>query len=725
MARARWLLVLGLALSLGFLSYLQSADPTPPDKAAKKPVTDTYHGVRVTDDYQWLEDAKDPAVQKWVKAQNSYTRAVIDKLPSRKQISKRLMQLLDKLSPQYEHVTRGRKLLFAQKDDNLVFFESPDKADAAKVIVDPDKALPDKDAIIDMFEPSPDDKLVAVSLSMQGNEEGTVLVFETATGKKRADAVPRVVTSSGGSVAWKGDGSGFYYTRHCRGVECANEGDKCRQPVYFHKLGTPTQEDVYIFGKDLPRLAGISLDASEDGKYLFAGVLHGTNDEIEIHVLRSPRLGPSGKWARLSTAADQITAAKYGPGETLFLLTRRDAPRGKIIRLPLAKPDLAKAETIVPQGKGVIRDFAVTNSRLCFVEMLEGAAKLRLFDFKGNETEAPALKPMSSVGEMLKLTGDDVLIENESYLTPPVWVRLNAATGKGKRTGMTAKPEVDFSDCEVVREFAVSKDKTKVPLTIIRRKGLQLDGRNPTLLMGYGGYGENELPKYQVSRRLWLEQGGVYAIAHPRGDGEYGEDWHRAGRLTNKQNAFDDFTACARHLIERKYTCPEKLAIEGGSNGGLLVAAALTQHPKLFRAAIAHVGVYDMLRAERHPNGMYSVTEFGSVKDPEQFKALYAYSPYHRVKDGTEYPAIFLLTGQNDNRVPPHESWKMAARLQAAAAPGRPILLWTAPKSGHDTATPEALTQIVDVFAFLFHELGVKYQPPKPEPKKPVDKQEP
>jgi prolyl oligopeptidase len=720
MVRARWLLVLGLTFSLGFLPCLRSEDPKLPEKAAKKPVVDTYHGVKVTDDYQWLEDAKDPAVQKWFKAQNAYTQAVLGKISTRKQITARLKQLLEKQSPQYEKVTRGRKLIFAVKDDNLVYFESPEKADAAKTIVDPDEALPKKNATIDLFEPSPDDKLVAVSLSMEGSEEGTVLVFETRTGRMRSDAVPRVITSSGGSMAWKGDGSGFYYTRHCRGAECANQGDKCRQPVYFHKLGTASKEDVYVFGKDLPRLSGVALETSEDGKYLFAAVMQGTDEEMELHVL-----GPSGKWAKLCTTRDQIVGAKYGPKETLFLLCRRDAQRGKIMRLPLAKPDLAKAETIVPEGKGVIRDLAVTDSRMCVVEMLEGAARLRLFDFKGKEAKAPALKPMSSVGEMISLRGEDVLIENESYLTPPVWVRLNAATGKGKRTAMTSESDVDFSDCEVVREFAVSKDKTRVPLTIIRRKGLELNGRNPTLLMGYGGYGENEVPKYQASRRVWLEQGGVYAIAHPRGDGEYGEEWHKAGRLTKKQNAFDDFAACARHLIDRKYTSPEKLAIEGGSNGGLLVAAALTQHPKLFRAAVAHVGVYDMLRAERHPNGMYSVTEFGSVKDPEQFKALYAYSPYHRVKDGTEYPAIFLLTGQNDNRVPPHESWKMAARLQAAAAPGRPILLWTAPKSGHDTATPEALTQIVDVFAFLFHELGVKYQPPKPEPKKPVDKQEP
>jgi prolyl oligopeptidase len=692
----------------------------PPEKAAKKAVTDTYHGVKVTDDYQWLEDTKGPAAQTWMKNQNSYTRAVLDKLSSRKQIEERLTDLLEKLSPQYEQVARGRKLLFALKDEKLVRFESPDKADKAKVLVDPDKILPDKNASIDLFEPSPDDKLVAVSLSTEGSEEGTVNVFETDTGKKRADDVPRVVTSSGGGIAWKGDSSGFYYTRNCRGAECDNLRDKCRQPVYFHKLGTPSKDDTYIFGKDLPPLAGISLETSEDGKYLFAGVMLGTDDLLELHVL-----GPSGKWTRITTAKDQIAGAKYGPEETLFLLSRRDAPRGKIIRLSLAKPDLDKAETIVPQGKGVIRDLAVTDSRLCVVEQIEGSAKLRLFDFKGKETDAPELKPMSSVGEMIRLAGDDVLIENESYLTPPVWVRLNAATGKGARTAMTSKPEVDFSDCEVVREFAVSKDKTKVPLTIIRRKGLELNGKNPTILMGYGGYGENEVPKYQVSRRVWLEQGGVYAIAHPRGDGEYGDEWHQAGRLTKKQNAFDDFAACAQHLIDRKYTSTDKLAIEGASNGGLLVGAALTQHPKLFRAAVAHVGVYDMLRYERHPNGMYSVTEFGSVKDPEQFKALYAYSPYHRVKDDTEYPAIFLLTGANDNRVPPCESWKFAARLQAAAKPGRPILLWTDPNSGHDTGATGALNQLVDVFTFLFHELGVKYQPPKPEPKKPADKKEP
>jgi prolyl oligopeptidase len=317
---------------------------------------------------------------------------------------------------------------------------------------------------------------------------------------------------------------------------------------------------------------------------------------------------------------------------------------------------------------------------------------------------------MSSVSQFVQLEGDEVLVQNESHLEPPAWLRVDLGTGKSSRTALSSGPDTDFGDCEVLREYAVSKDGTKVPLTILRRKGIKLDGRNPTLLRGYGGYGENEQPQYQASRRIWLEQGGVYAFAHVRGDGEFGADWHNAGRLLKKQNAFDDFAACARHLIERQYTCPEKLAMEGGSNGGLLVAAALTQRPELFRAAVAHVGIYDMLRYERHPNGVYSRTEFGSIRDREQFQALYAYSPYHRIKDATAYPAVFLLTGINDRRVSPSESWKLAARLQEAQTSDRPVLLWTSFKSGHDVAGSEQLAQTVDVFAFLFQELGVKYR---------------
>jgi prolyl oligopeptidase len=312
---------------------------------------------------------------------------------------------------------------------------------------------------------------------------------------------------------------------------------------------------------------------------------------------------------------------------------------------------------------------------------------------------------------MLTLQGDELLLRTISFTEPYVWNRVNAAETPDKvtPTELRGKSPADFSDVEVVREFAVSKDGTRVPLNIIRKKGTRMDGNNPTLLSGYGGYGISLSPSFDVTRRIWLDAGGVIAIANLRGGGEYGEEWHRAGNLTRKQNVFDDFAACAEHLVRANYTQPERLAVQGGSNGGLLMGALLTQHPKLVRAVVAHVGIFDMLRVELDPNGAFNVTEFGTVKDPEQFKALYAYSPYHRVKDGTRYPAVFLLTGEHDGRVNPAQSRKMTARLQAATRSRRPVLLRTSFSSGHGigTALGERIAQQADVFAFLFDQLGM------------------
>jgi len=316
------------------------------------------------------------------------------------------------------------------------------------------------------------------------------------------------------------------------------------------------------------------------------------------------------------------------------------------------------------------------------------------------------------VAQVVRVQGDVVLFRVATYLQPPAWYRYDPAKGKATKTALFRTSPADFSDCEVKRDFAVSKDGTKVPLNIIHKKGIKLTGDNPTILYGYGGYGVSLSPSFRVGRKVWLEQGGVYVIANLRGGGEYGEAWHKAGNLTNKQNVFDDFIACARYLIEHKYTNPKKLAIEGGSNGGLLMGAALTQHPELFRAVVCHVGVLDMLRVELHPNGAFNVTEYGTVKDKKQFEALYGYSPYHHVKDGAAYPAVLFLTGENDPRVDPANSRKMAARVQSASSSRQPVLLRVSFDSGHGigTSLKERIAQQSDVYAFLFAQLGMKYK---------------
>jgi prolyl oligopeptidase len=307
-----------------------------------------------------------------------------------------------------------------------------------------------------------------------------------------------------------------------------------------------------------------------------------------------------------------------------------------------------------------------------------------------------------------------VLFRSATYLQPSAWYRFDAASGKSTRTALSQVSPYNFDDAEVVREFAVSKDGTRVPLNIIRRKGTKLDGSNPTLLYGYGGYGLSEKPFFAGSMaRVFLDQGGVYVLANIRGGGEYGQEWHKAGNLTHKQNVFDDFIACAQHLIDRKYTSPAHLAIMGGSNGGLLMGAALTQRPELFRAVVSFVGIYDMLRVELDPNGEFNTTEFGTVKNRDQFQALYAYSPYHQVKDRTVYPAVLFLTGENDHRVNPLHSRKMTARLQAANGSNHPILLRTSSNSGHGigTALDEQIEERSDAMSFLFDQLGMAYVP--------------
>jgi prolyl oligopeptidase len=312
---------------------------------------------------------------------------------------------------------------------------------------------------------------------------------------------------------------------------------------------------------------------------------------------------------------------------------------------------------------------------------------------------------------MLPTEGDDLLFQAQTFISPPGWYRYSAKEGKAEKTTLVQKSPAKYEGCEVVREMAVSKDGTRVPVNIIRRKGLKHDGRNPTILSGYGGYGISLAPRFSPARQLWLEQGGVYAIANLRGGGEFGDAWHTAGNLTKKQNVFDDFYAAARHLIDAKYTSPERLAIMGGSNGGLLMGATLTQHPKLCRAVVSYVGIYDMLRVELSPNGAFNVTEFGTVANEPQFRALFAYSPYHHVQDGLAYPATLFLTGANDPRVDPMQSRKMTARLQAAS-PGSVTLLRTNAEAGHGigSSLAQRIEEGVDVYSFLFHELKVNYR---------------
>ena len=375
---------------------------------------------------------------------------------------------------------------------------------------------------------------------------------------------------------------------------------------------------------------------------------------------------------------------EWGKDDSLYLLSQKDAPRGKILRLPLSRPELTRASTILSEGTNVIQNFKPAASGLCLVFLKGGASEFGYWDYFDNTIRTFRDNAPAAVEDLLVTQGDDILFRTVTYTEPFAWMCYNPSRTKERidTTALVGKALVSFGDVEVVREKVKSRDGTKVPLNIIRKKGTRLNADNPTILMGYGGFGISLTPNFDVSRRIWLDQGGLIAIANLRGGGEYGEQWHQAGSLTNKQNVFDDFAACADFLIRSNYTKSSKLAIEGRSNGGLLMGATLTQHPGLMQAVVSHVGIYDMLRVELDPNGAFNITEFGTVKNPDHFRALYAYSPYHHVTAGTSYPAVLMLTGENDGRVNPAHSRKMVSRLQSSTSSGRPILLRTSSSPG-------------------------------------------
>ena len=715
-------------------AFAQNPSISKPPATPTHRVVDEYQGVKVTDDYRWLENWDDPAVKQWSTAENARTREYLDHLPARPAIKERLRQLANARSTTYSSLQFRAGMLFAQKREPklqqplLVVMRSADEPDSARVIFDPNAADTKGSVAVDFFVPSFGGKYVAAALSQNGSEDAAARVFEVATGKQLRDIVPRVnFATAGGSIAWKADSSGFYYTRYPQGDERPPEDANFYQQVYFHKLGTDSKQDTYVIGKDFPRIAEIQLHTSDDGFWLLASVGNGDGGQFSHYLMDA-----DGHWTQLTHFEDGVVSVKFGVDRALYLLSRKDAPRGQILRLPISRLDLGEAKVVVPQTAGgsdeadraSIEDFVPAWGHLYVIDIVGGPSRVRVFEQTvydripggsipvfGPKGEIP-LPPVSAVGQLISIGGGDVLFYVSTFLEPPILYRFDATSGSTTRTAAVQASSIKFDDAEVVRDFAASKDGTRVPVNITRLKGTKLDGTHPALLTGYGGYGISTKPFFQGRfARLWLDQGGIFVETNLRGGAEYGEEWHQAGNLTHKQNVFDDFLGCAQYLIDQNYTTPARLAILGGSNGGLLMGAAFTQRPDLFRAVVSYVGIYDMLRVELDPNGAFNVTEFGSVKDPDQFRALYAYSPYHHVKDGTAYPAILMPTGENDHRVNPMQSRKMIARLQAADSSGRPILLRTSSSAGHGigTSLDEQIEQDADVFSFLFDQLGISY----------------
>jgi prolyl oligopeptidase len=720
---------LTLGISLTFLCFFaaaqQSAAPLL-SATPKHPVIDEYHGVQVSDDYRWLEDGKNAQVIAWTEAEDQHARALLDPLPLHHQIQRYLKKILDERSPSFYELADRAGLLFAmnsqpgQQQDVLVTLGSPDDLASKRIVVDPNQIDPTHSTAIQFYVPSVDGSKVAVSLASGGSESGTLHIYDVATGAPLPDVVPRVTVIGGGSVAWSADGSGLYYTRYPHEGERPPADMNFYQQIYYHKLGTPVSDDSYVIGKEFPRIAEITLTTNRDGRYLLATVANGDGGQYE-HLLRDP----AGKWTALTHFSDQVTAAAFGE-DGLYMLSRDHAPHGKLLRVSLAHPDFKGAQTIIPETLAVLQDFrfslsgfspsyVITPTRLYVVELVGGPTEVHMFDHDGHALGTVPAEPVSSVDQIVALRTDNVLFLNTSWVDPPAWFVFDATSNRTTITAMRETSPESFADVEAVREFAISKDGTKVPVNIIRRKGTKLDGQNPTVLTGYGGFDLSQTPSFDPTVHAWLDAGGVFAIANLRGGAEFGEEWHKAGMLTRKQNVFDDFIASAELLIKAGYTNPSKLGIEGGSNGGLLMGAVLTQRPDLFGAVVSVAGLYDMLRFETTENGQFNATEYGIIKDPEQFRALYTYSPYHHIKDGVKYPSVLFTVGENDPRVDPWHSRKMTARLQAANASGNPILLISFSNAGHGgigSAEDQRVAMDTYLFEFMYQQLGVKWVNP-------------
>jgi prolyl oligopeptidase len=526
------------------------------------------------------------------------------------------------------------------------------------------------------------------------------------------------------SVAWLPGNKGFLYGGYSSAVAAAAQDTILKnEKVFEHTLGTSETEDRVVLAKGLTELAQIALDSDPTGKWIVASAEDGDGGKYANFVRM-----PDGSWQQVSTYSDEVVAITPGVAEedALYLTSLKDAPRGKILEISATAPVLAQAKTIIPEGTASIQHddpesdshpVLVTRDRLYVTTIDGGPNRVQAYDHKGRPLPEVPLPPVSGVSEVAAVGAETLAIQVSGFLAPPAYLTYQPGpSAQPEATALSQPASKIVSGYVVDRIFATSKDGTRIPMNIIHRRGSAMDGTIPTLVYGYGGYGISQSPKFvgSIYWTPWLQQGYTLVITNIRGGAEYGESWHLAGNLTRKQNVFDDFSACAQYLIDKHWSSSAHMAALGGSNGGLLMGAEITQHPEQFRAIVSEVGIYDMLRVELDPNGQFNTTEFGTVKDAAQFQALYAYSPYHHVVDGVKYPAILMETGDNDPRVNPAQSRKFTARLQAANGSRNPILLKTFADAGHGSSSSADLQQqLADEFTFLFQELGVAFAPPQ------------
>jgi prolyl oligopeptidase len=689
--------------------------PPPTVVAPREPITTAYHGVEVTDDYLWLEDATDDRTKTWTAQQDARTRAYLEATPYREQIRQRVEQILKAESTMYERLRHGGSTYFALKAQPprqqpfLVMFKALDDVTDEQVLLDPNVLDESGATTIDWYVPSPDGSLVAASLSQHGTEDGTLHVLDAATGESVDVTISRVNSgTAGGSLAWRRDCQGFWYTRHPEAGTVPEADLGFHQTVWSHELGAAPNADRRELSDDLvadARIAEHVLAASADGGWVMDRVQKGDGGEWQVFV-RPQQDG--GEWRLVADVDDRCIDAVVGT-DVVYLLSVKNAPTGKVLRLGLTDRGAEPVE-VIPPGPATVEAIGVTDGRLWAVEMDGGLSFLRSFDHAGELLAPVDLPPICSVDALVRLHRAEAAWAVESFESPRSWWVHEDNEDAPRRTALDTVTPVDFTGVEVERVFATSRDGTRVPISLIARSDRPESGSAPTILFGYGGYGISMKPWFEPAILLWLEQGGVFAVANIRGGGEYGRDWHEAGRLAAKQNCFDDFIACADHLVETGIASRDRLAIMGGSNGGLLMGAVLTQRPDVAAAVLCAVPVLDSLRSETTPNGEFNVTEFGTVADERMFHTLLRYSPYHNVLDGSAYPPVLFTAGEFDPRVDAWHAKKMTARLQAATSSEQPVLLrMTA--GGHGVGEP--LGQLIDLwtdyYSFFFDRLGLDY----------------
>jgi prolyl oligopeptidase len=683
-----------------------------PPRAHAQDVVEVLHGVAVADPYRWLEDGDSAETRAWVDAQNAFTRAALDGLPGRDAIHARLDSLLT-TGAVGTPVVRGERYFYQRRGGRLdqpVLLVRDGAEGAERTVVDPNALSVRGIVALDWWYPSDDGRLLAYGVSEGGTELSTLHVLDVDfAGELESEAIP---FTRAASVAWLPDSSGFYYTRYPVPGTVAEGEEMYHRHVFFHLLGQDWRQDVEIFGADRAREDWPNVNISHSGRWLVVEIEQGWV-RSEVYVL--DRHHPERGFIPIHTGVEARATTEFA-GDRLLVLTNQDAPNYALYEVDPESPQRSNWRVVLAERSDhVLIGVHAAAGRLVADEMHNASSLARLYGLDGglqNTVELPTIGTVNGIGG--QWTGEQITLGFTSFAEPPTAYRVDAARGSAEVFIQgELPPGFDPSRYEVHQEWYSSRDGTHISMFVIHRRGLNR-GNNPTLLTGYGGFNVSRTPQFVAALPLWLDAGGVYALPNLRGGGEYGEAWHRAGILGNKQNVFDDFIAAAEWLIGSGYTTTERLAISGGSNGGLLVGAALTQRPDLFRAVVCQVPLLDMLRYQNLRIARLWIPEYGSAEDADQFRWLYAYSPYHHVRAGEAYPATFLLTAEGDSRVDPMHARKMAARLHAASSSvSKPILLRVETAAGHGQGKPRSkqVEEATDVWSFLFWQLNVAVEP--------------